>query len=183
MLIRLCTSQNDLPANSEPAALIDHSRASESVNLLKRTLLATDPETPKIMEFRTPWPMVVGQTLLPLAMAWFGRGPGRRPNQQTDQLPNPLEYKQIIWAVNLVRSTGAVIFHIIKIIKGGRREVPSIGEAIVFATVLVSLFSFVTGIVANVAGYIGVFTSVIGLLFYIASGILVYISEDIFIKL
>ena len=129
------------------------------------------------MDFRTPWPMVVGQTFFSLAMAWFGRGPGRRGNQQTDQLPNPPMYKQIIWAVNVVRSTGAVIFQMIKIIRGGRREVPSAGEAIVFATVLISSFAFVTGIVAKVAGYIGVFTSVIGLLFYIASGILAWVSN------
>jgi hypothetical protein len=86
--------------------------------------------------------MIVGQTFFSLAMAWFGRGSGRTRNQQTNQLPNPPVYKQIIWAANLVRSTGAAIFQMIKIIKGGQREVPSAREAIVFATVLVSSFAF-----------------------------------------
>jgi hypothetical protein len=44
LLIRLCTSQNVLLTNSQPAALIDHSGAFESVDLLKRTLVVTDPE-------------------------------------------------------------------------------------------------------------------------------------------
>jgi len=53
-----------------------------------------------------------------------------------------------------------------------RWEISSARERIVFANVLVSWISFVTGIVVKVAGYIGIFTSFIGLPFYIASGIL-----------
>ncbi len=179
VLIRPYTSHYVLLATSQPAVLIDHPGASKTIDLLKRTVVVINPITSKVMELRTPWPMIVGQTLFSLAMAWFGRCQKKSPNQQTDQLPNPPVYKQIIWAVNLVRSTVAAILQMIKIIKGGRRDIPSAGEAIVFAAVLVTSFSFVTGIVVKVAGYIVIAISFIGLLFYIASGILAWVSNGI----
>jgi hypothetical protein len=124
------------------------------------------------MDLRTPWPIVAGQTIFSLAMAWFGRSPGLNPDPLTGLLPNPPLYKQIIWAVNLVRSTVVAIYQLIAITKG-QREMPSVGEAIVFGTVLVSSYRFDTGIIAKVAGYIGIFASAVGLILYIASGILI----------
>jgi hypothetical protein len=55
--------------------------------------------------------------------------------------------------------------------KGAERDAHC-REAIVFGTVLVSSYRFDTGIIAKVASYIGIFASAVGLILYIASGIL-----------
>ncbi len=136
------------------------------------------PGTTIIIDLRTPWPMILGQTIFSLAMAWLGRGPKPKPSQETGLRPNPPLYKQIAWAVNLVRSIVAAIFQLIEITKG-QREMPSVGEAIVLSTVLVSSYTFETGIAAKVAGYIGAIASALGLMFYVSSGILTWVSNGL----
>jgi hypothetical protein len=59
-----------------------------------------------------------------------------------------------------VRSTVAAIYQLIAITMR-QREMPSVGEAIVFGTVLVSSYGFDAGIIAKVAGYIGIFASAV----------------------
>jgi len=124
----------------------------------------------EVRVIRTPWPMVVGQAIFSLIMAWFGLKPGG------DSLENPPLYKQIIWVANILRAIAAAVSMAIDLAIG-ERDVPSVGVAIIFGTVLGNSYQVDTGIMARFASYVGIFISIVGTLLYIAIGILAWVSN------
>jgi len=128
---------------------------------------------------RTPWPIVVGQTVFSymVALEWgrkcFPKFPSRNPQPET----GPSRFKQALWAINLVRVVGALIYQIIDIAESNE-IIPSVGIAIALGALLSGSLQFDASIKALILRYLGISIAGLGLLLYTISGAIAWVLHS-----
>ena len=113
----------------QPMLLLTHFAKGSSNALPAIFSVAQGLGATGIRKIGTPWPIIVGQSLLSVLLFWIGDKP-----IQSSTVPEPVWFG-FKYALNTIRSLGAIVFLVIYIVHGG--TFPSIGIMLMFESFMI----------------------------------------------